>query len=514
MIKDIGARKQRLIGAALSYIFTALNIIVNLIYAPILLRFLGKSEYGLYQMVASFIGYISIFEASISTGVLRYYCNAMAKKNLQEMENILFTSRRIYRFMAAFVLVLGIVLIYIFNIFYKSSLSEEELHESTLMLGALTLNLIVSLLNAVYIATINGNEKFIFAKSLQILIQLFQPLICCLAVMRYPYALTIVVGQLAVNTIAASIRFVYAKKAVGVRIVKCKSDRALFKAILIFASSLLFASIADQIFWKADQIIIGKIYSTSLVAVYAIGGQLYNCYLHIGTSFNGVFFPKISQLYQEENGMEKINQIFVEAGRISFFVLLLTLSGFIIFGKEFITLWVGSDYMEAYYVAIYVMIPFTIDLSQNLGLATLQVMNKYSFRAKLYFFAALLNIISTIYLTKLLGIRGAALSTGISMLITNGFVMNWYYHSLGFNIREFWRNIGGILLKTVPYSLAIYFLNSRLSDLTPGFSGLAVKIVLYSVGYFAIIYLLAINAQEKRYLKHIIGKLTKFNHAN
>lgn len=45
-------KNERLAGAILSYIFTSLNLLVNFIYAPVLLKYLGKSEYGLYQMVA------------------------------------------------------------------------------------------------------------------------------------------------------------------------------------------------------------------------------------------------------------------------------------------------------------------------------------------------------------------------------------------------------------------------------------------------------------------------------
>lgn len=74
------------------------------------------------------------------------------------------------------------------------------------------------------------------------------------------------------------------------------------------------------------------------------------------------------------------------------------LSGFVIFGKEFITLWVGPVYEPAYAMAIVVMVPFTIDIVQNLGLTILQVMNRYGFRAKMYFIAACLNIISTLFL--------------------------------------------------------------------------------------------------------------------
>lgn len=82
-----------------------------------------------------------------------------------------------------------------------------------------------------------------------------------------------------------------------------------------------------------------------------------------------------------------------------------------------------------------------LDAMQNLGLTILQVMNKYGFRGKVYFIIAIINIITTVFLVKTVGIVGAAISTAISMAIGNGVIMNLYYNKLGLNIRKFWKEI-------------------------------------------------------------------------
>ena len=82
---------------------------------------------------------------------------------------------------------------------------------------------------------------------------------------------------------------------------------------------------------------------------------------------------------QEENGLQKVSDLFIRVGRATFFVILLVLSGFIIFGREFLLVWVGEGYEAAYWVAIIVMLPFSVDLAQNLGLCILQVKGQYGF---------------------------------------------------------------------------------------------------------------------------------------
>lgn len=497
MLSKEDLKNERFVGSLLSYVFTVISLLVSFIYVPILLKYLGKAEYGLYQMVASFFAYISIFETSASSGVLRYYCNAKAKNDETAMESVLAISRYIFRIISVILVFIGAILIFGFTVFYESSLSEQQLIESVFMLIALIINMIITMLNSVYLATIIGNERFIFVKSLSIIILILQPLLCCLAAVNFPYALTIVVGQLVVNIIAAVIRIIYAKRSLKVKIVYHEKNKELTRSILLFAGSILLAVIADQIFWKADQIIIGKMYNTILVAVYSIGSQIYICYMHIGTSITSIFFPKISELYLQEDGLNKISDLFIKFGRIVSFVLFVVLSGFIIFGKEFLNYWIGGGYDEAYYVALYVMIPFTIDLVQNIGLSILQVMNKYTFRAKMYFVGALLNIIMTVFMTKHMGIRGAALSTGITMLITSGLILNIYYIKIGLRIKEFWFNIVSILFKIFPYFIIMFLLNNVLIQLLPGIAGFIARIMIYTVGYFVIVVCWAMNQEER-----------------
>ena len=66
-------KNQRISGIVLSYISLGINTIVNLIYVPVLLHFLGKSEYGLYQLMGSFIAYFSIMDFGLSNTVIRYF---------------------------------------------------------------------------------------------------------------------------------------------------------------------------------------------------------------------------------------------------------------------------------------------------------------------------------------------------------------------------------------------------------------------------------------------------------
>lgn len=64
---------KRRSGALISYIYSITQVVVNLLYVPILLAGIGQAEYGLYQMVGSIIAYLSIINSTFSAGAVRFY---------------------------------------------------------------------------------------------------------------------------------------------------------------------------------------------------------------------------------------------------------------------------------------------------------------------------------------------------------------------------------------------------------------------------------------------------------
>ena len=66
-------KNQRMAGAALTYVSEAIKILTGLLYTPVMLRLLGQSEYGLYQLVYSFVSYLSLLSFGFGSSYMRFY---------------------------------------------------------------------------------------------------------------------------------------------------------------------------------------------------------------------------------------------------------------------------------------------------------------------------------------------------------------------------------------------------------------------------------------------------------
>lgn len=139
---------------------------------------------------------------------------------------------------------------------------------------------------------------------------------------------------------------------------------------------------------------------------------------------------------------EQFTEIFIKVGRLQFIIISFILSAFIAFGRQFIAIWAGSEYHEAYYVALLTMIPVTIPLIQNTGLNILYALNKHKFRSIVYACIAVLNVVLTFWWVEDYGIIGAAMATCVAYVIGNILIINWYYYKkIGLDIPLFWKNI-------------------------------------------------------------------------
>lgn len=495
---SLNVASGRRMGVLVSYAYTACNILVQLIYVPLLLSSIGQEEYGLYQLIGSVVAYIVSINGVLAAGVGRYYCMYKAANDRLNMENTLAIAKRMYWIMSAVTTLAVVVVIGVFRSVYQVTFTTAQIDECSLMLIVLGINCVVTMNNAINISVLTAHERFVFLKGSQIIALIAQPIIVLILTRVWRSALVVTCVVLAMNFLCACAQRLYVTNVLNEHYSYHGWDWSLAKGLVAFSGVIILVALADQIFWKTDQLIIGYFFGAASVAVYAVGSQIYTAYMSVGATISSVFLARVSELYHRDHDMQAISALFIRVGRLSLMVCLAVLGGFIIFGIDFVSLWAGDGFKEAYYVALIIMTPFTIDLIQNLGITVMQVMDKYHFRGYVYVLCAVLNIPLTVCLLLLrFGLIGAAASTAIASFIGNGLIMNWYYKvKIGLDIKEFWKSMAGVvfpvLIFTALFGIGYWLLSSAHQKWTLMLFGM----IMYAVGYFAVLRLFVMNDYE------------------
>jgi len=497
---------ERKIGILLSYLNIALHAIVGFLYVPILLHYIGKSEYGLYQLIGSLIAYFSIMDFGLTAAVTRFYTKYKALKDKVGMENILAISLYGYGGATGLSLLVGGICYWNLDSIFGASMTAGELLEARHMFLLLLFNIAVSLSTMVFRSVINAHEKFLFLKGLETVQLILQPALVILILQKYPTAMAVAVAQTMLNVglILARIYYCFARLHITIRFHYWNQE--LFHDFKKLALSVFCVSLIDQVFWKTNQIILGIVQGTEAVAVYSIASLIYMNYMALSTAISGVYLPHITEMVAQRKPMEELSALFIQIGRWQYYLLALVATGFIIFGQQFIQLWAGSGFEDSYWITILIILPFTIDLIQNIGLAILQAMNRYDFRAKIYFITGVLNLVLAIPLGMKYGGIGCAVATGFSMLMGNGVVMNYFYKKyIGLDIPQFWKQIGRVSL-SVGMCLVVGY---GVDYVIPGTGKLLflLKILGYMVLYGVMVYFTAMNPEEKEKVRGIGKRL-------
>ncbi len=499
---------ERKIGIVISYINIILHAVIGFIYVPLLLHYIGKSEYGLYQLIGSFIAYFSIMDFGLTAAVVRFYAKYKAVNDKIGMENILAVAARGYGIIAVILLVVGVICYINFDIIFSASMTDAELATAKTLFLLLLFNIVITLTTMMFRAVINANEKFLFLKGTETLQMLLQPVLVVLVLNQYPSAVTVAAVQTFLNICLIIARCYYCFAKLKIKIKFHYLNKQLLSDIKKLASSVFVVVLIDQVFFKTNQIILGIVGGTSAVAVYSISSLIYMNYMALSTAISGVYLPHVTEIVAKNEPVKKLSDLFIKIGRYQYYLLALVASGFVIFGKDFISIWAGEDFKEAYCITLLIIIPFTIDLIQNIGLSIMQAQNRYDFRAKVYFVMGIFNLCIAIPLAKLYGGIGCAFATGLSMFLGNGLIMNWYYLKVTkLDILSFWKEIGRISLYVICLTFIGYGLyNYQGMDSITKF---IVSITFYTVIYSFVIYIFCMNVEEKEKVLSIFNKLRR-----
>ena len=168
---------QRRWGAILSYVNTIAMIAVGLVYTPIMLRLLGQSEYGLYSLMGSLVGYLSVLDMGLGNTIVRYTAKNRADGTAKTEAQLNGLFLLVYSIIGVITLVVGMILYANIETLFGATLSSGEMSRARIMMLLLIFNVAVSFPLSIFSSIMQAYERFIFLRVTNILRVLLNPLL-------------------------------------------------------------------------------------------------------------------------------------------------------------------------------------------------------------------------------------------------------------------------------------------------------------------------------------------------
>ncbi len=498
---------SRKIGVILSYVLMIFEVLSTLLLTPFIIRTLGQVEYGVYKLVSAINAYLLLLDLGVGNAIVRY----IAKYRLngeKSKERQFFAVATVFYFVISLIsLVIGVVLVFIFPKVFAKGLTDSEIKLGKILLEITMVNSAVTLGTASYNNILVAYEKFSVSRIASIIQIVIRMILTYFALKLGWGSIGIVLVNLLMTILCRGYFMLYVFIKIRLKPLFSGISFSFFKEIFIYSSFILLQMVATMMNSTVDQILIGSLVSTSAVilAVYGVGTQIVQYFQSIGTAFTNVLMPGVVKLVENKASSNELTKEMIKVGRIVFMMLAIIWCGFIVFGKEFIILWAGSDNMKAYYVAMILMPAYIFTLSESIGTQILWAMNQHKEQSILKIVIVLLNIVLTALLISWNPLIGATIGTFISLIIGDVVVMNIIFKKkIGINLIYYYKELLKGIVPCMCIALSVGFIIRTF--IPTGWLWLCLKISIVVIVYVSTMITFGMSKYEKEIVYSIIRK--------
>ncbi len=500
----MSSSKQLKLGALISYVAIAINIITGLLYTPWMIHSIGRENFGLYTLAMSVIS-LFVFDFGLSSAVIRFIAKYLAEGRQDKANNCLGLVYRLY-FIIDVVLFLVLVGVFFFIPQIYQELSPVEIQKFKIVYCVAALYSIISFPFIPVNGVLMAHEKFIQLKICEVAHKLIivVAMSVCLLLDWGLYSLVLVNAMAGALTILFKLFCIYRYTPQSVSL--HYSNKSEFREIVGYSGWVTVIAIAQRCIFNIAPSILGALSGSTAIAILGIAITLEGYTFTFSNAINGMFLPKVSRIVADAKG--EILSLMIRVGRIMIYVISLIVFGVITLGQDFIRLWVGPDFNESYYCAVLIVLPSLLQLPQDIGIQAIYAKNKVRKLSIVYVAMAATNIVGAILLSPSLGALGICISICIAYFVRTVGMDVIFYRDLNIDVFAFFRETFVKMAFPLALSILIGFSCNHIIPLH-SWMGFVIKGCLFVLGYCIIMYTISMNSSEKELLASIFRNIVK-----
>jgi len=335
------------------------SLAISLVSVPLVLKALGASDYGLYNLIAGVIAMLSFLNSAMTVSSQRYMSVAMGTNDKEHVNAVYNTS-----FLLHLILGLGIVVVLEIGTLFigKLNIEADRLNVAFIIYQFLILITFLRAFSVPFDAIINAYEDMIVFSVIELIDSL---LMLTLAIgLQYVGSDKLIVYGLGVLLIAVLTFLMkygwtyFAYKCYRIKISKLKKV-TYFKEMLGFAGWNLFGGLAVVGRNQGVAVIINLFLGTVVNAAYGIANQINGALSQFSATFQKAINP---QLMKSEgmNNRDRLLRISYISSKFSVLALCFFAVPLIIVMPDILHIWLDDDIPE-----------YTMELSRCILLMTI-----------------------------------------------------------------------------------------------------------------------------------------------
>lgn len=472
-------------GSTLSAVNIFLQVSISFFLTPFIISSLGKRLYGVWLLIAAFVGYYGLLDLGVSSAITRYVSRSIGACNRE--------ANKYYVSSSFFVLCIAGLLISLISIsacsFARYFIKEpNDLYLFKFAVVILGLSVGISFPLRIFDGVLNANLRFDLKRYVEISeVILRSCLIILFLKLGYGIYGLAVAGAMAML-------FDFGTKM----LLALKIDRSISVKLSYFSFSKLrelfdfaifnfIAGFSQILNNRIDLYVVTIFANLTIVSYYGIALSLATYFYQFFAAIQAVIGPFFSQKEGERN-FEAIRRSLKKLIRLSAFIASILGIFVVLYGKQFIICWLGESFEKTYSYMIVLFIPLIISYSLFPTLYILNTTGHHRLSTSIELAKGLSNLILSLILGHKFGAIGVAWGTAVPTIIFD-VIVRPIYSSRVVKLNPFylWKEVFFIIgVSTTLFCVVWYFFGkSWVSNFFTLFViGLINSFMLIIVAYF------------------------------
>jgi O-antigen/teichoic acid export membrane protein len=509
--EDVRTARLATRGSGARVIAFVANTLVALVLMPFVVHHLGDRLYGYWVLIGTLLGYYGLVDLGITTAVQFYVAKSLGEGDAHQANRDLSTAFFAFAALGCLVglLTVGVALS---SCYFIASPEHASLFRTVVLI--MGLGMAAGFPAKAFVGGLSAHLRWDVISWVSTGVLIVRTGLIVLVIEAGWSLLGLAVVTSLCGLFMYYMYYLALKKIHhGFHLSLAQVTRPSLKGMLGYSGLTMIIKVSNQLRFYVDAFVVGALLSTSAVTHYSIASRLALSYRDLMIAVFGALSPVFSRMLgRRKHG--QIEGVFTFATTLSSALGCFIACGMILYGREFIQLWMGRSYVDAYWPLVFLAVAIFLETSQLPAVSYMYGVSRHRFLAYTTLFEGCANLALSLYLGRVHGLKGVALGTLIPMFLMWFFVEPIYVcvrmgiSKRVFYFRAFLRPVLGVALVTlVPYFL--FF--SRLRRPTVAFLAIVVtlQVLIASVTFP----FLVLNRQERAMLLTALKRMVPEGHS-
>lgn len=444
-----------------NWIATAANMAVGFFLAPFIVHRLGNVAYGVWVMAISAVTYLAMLDLGMQSSVLRFVSKGHTQGDHDGASEAVSAALWVRLRISLLVLLLSAALAAVFPLFFKVPADlASDARKAVLLIGMTTaMTMSIGVLGGV-LSALNRYDL----QSYVTLTQTAVRVVGVVAVLLTGHGIVAIAGCEFLASLAGNLLLIrIARKLYPELQLRWKKPaREVLRKVWSYSLYAFLTTVAVQLVYQTDNLVVGAFVSASAVTFYAIGNSLCRYAGQIVSSMAMTFVPAAST-YEAAGDSAGLRELYYNGTRATMAVALPILVTLMIRGRNFIGLWMGPQYSQRSGTVLMILATALFFSYANRTAVSIAFgVEKHKTAALWAIGEGVANLALSLTLVRWFGIYGVAIGTLIPSLIAQLALWPGYVSKLvGVGrIEVMWHVWGPMFLAAIPFAIASYAMNA------------------------------------------------------